>query len=71
MFKISSDGNAAVSLTQSWLPMDDVPWRVQVQVLTKHGKHAKGLIRCEADKLMYVAWAPLPFVPDWLKPLIK
>ena len=66
-FKISSDGTTAVSTQEPWLPMDTVPKNVRCQVLTKHGKATNAIIKAEVDKLMYVAWAPFPYTPDWLK----
>lgn len=70
-WKISSDGTVAVSTQEAWLPIDSVPKNVRCQVLTKYGKATQGIVKSEADKLMYRAWAPLPYTPDWLKELAK
>lgn len=60
---ISKDGEAAVSTTQPWFPMETAPLKVKIQVLSHGGvaTHTK-LVTAEGRK-DFKGWAPLPYTP--------
>lgn len=69
-YKISSDGSTAVSTTQEWLPMEDCPTNTKVRLLTEGRVSVPGSVTLQTLK-NYVAWAPEPKEPAWLKEKLK
>jgi hypothetical protein len=65
-YKISSDGSTAVSLTEQWLPMSSVPHGKKVRLLTIGRVSVSGSVDTRTES-HYLAWAPEPKEPDWLK----
>ena len=60
--KISSMG-VAVDQTRFWLPMDDCPRGVKVQLLTASGVAVYGTVG-EKNKEVFEGWHPLPKKPQ-------
>jgi hypothetical protein len=66
MYKISTDRSTAVSLTETWLPMDTAPMQVKVQALTI-GKVGIYTTLSPQTVSHFLGWAPVPAMPDWLR----
>ena len=65
-YKLTSDKSTAVSVTDEWLPLTNAPLGVKIQLLTvgRVGVHGKLDSRNVSH---YLAWAPVPKEPQWLK----
>lgn len=64
--KSNADATVAVALDQFWQPLSTCPTGQKVQLLTVHGVAIYGNYSVHQAK-SYLAWAPLPRKPDWLK----
>lgn len=64
--KTSADGSVAVDPDYFWQPMGTCPVGQKVQLLTVHGVAIYGNYSSHQAR-SYMAWAPLPRKPDWLK----
>ena len=67
--KLNHDKTAAVATDYEWLPIDaNTPRGVKLQLLTNPGGVAIYGELHEKTVGNYLAWAPCPRKPDWLKP---
>ena len=62
--RVNNDG-VAVDQDYFWRPMESCPLSTKVQLLTLTGVAVYGA--GSRNNLSYLAWAPLPRVPDWLR----
>lgn len=65
---ISTDGSTAVATGEFWLPLKSAPIGVKVQGLTlgRVGCYTV-FTKAALSSGDYIAWAPMPKEPEWLK----
>lgn len=64
--KTNADATVAVDDAYFWQPLSTCPVGQKVQLLTQHGVAIYGTYNYHQIR-HYLAWAPLPRKPDWLK----
>lgn len=69
--KLNQERAVVVATDYPWLPITDTtPRGAKLQLLTRHGVAVYGQL--SANNLKgFLAWAPCPDVPAWLKKLLS
>ena len=68
--KVNDQYGVAVARDYDWLPITDAtPRGAKLQLLTRHGVAVYGQLSAGNMK-DFLAWAPCPDVPGWLKRLL-
>ncbi len=69
--KVNRERAVAVDQRYPWLPINETtPRGAKLQLLTRHGVAVYGQLSAGNMK-DFLAWAPCPDVPDWLKRLLN
>lgn len=63
-YRVNNASTVAVATRVQWLPMEECPVRVKVQLVGAGGVAVYG--EFDGNDPFWRGWAPLPFIPPWL-----
>lgn len=64
-YRLNTEGTVAVDEHNEWLPMDQCPVNVKVQLIGAGGSAVYG--EFDGEDKFWRGWAPVPATPEWMK----